>query len=276
MNSEVNGRGRREVTAGAGRPLAGWRVLVPRPAERATPLADALRELGAEPVAVELISIERPEDAAPLDLALVDLAQARYDWVGFTSVNALDAVLRRAAELGLAPVVPASTRVAAVGPATTAALRTAGLPVDLVPGDGGSAAALGECWPSAPGDAAVFLPRSDLAPSGLPHALAAKGYRVDAVTAYRTVVNPVPVAVAAELAAGSFDAVLLTSPSTVAALRAVDVAPSTVLGAIGDPTTRAGANAGRRVHFTANRPTARALADALADFAATHPRPVEA
>lgn len=264
--------------------LAGWRVLVPRNPERAGALLAALTAAGAHPVAVPLIAIEPPAEPGALDLRLIDLAGGAFAWVGFTSVNAIDAALSRAAALGLHPAVPADTRIAAVGPATAAALRRAGLPVDLVPTTAGSGAALAALWPTAIGDQAVLLPRSDLAAPGLPQALADKGYRVAEVTAYRTVPCPPTNEVAADLATGRFDAVLFTSPSTVAALAGIDIAAGTVLAAIGRPTAAAAEAAGRRVDVMAAHPTPQALVDGLIAVSATtrsaaarsHPRRVEA
>jgi len=244
-------------------PLSGQRVLLPRPVDRAVELSELLRAQGAEPISVPLIAVAPPSDPGPFDFALVALAAGDFAWVGFTSVNAVSAVVDRAATLGLRPALPADTKVAAVGPATAAALRSAGLPVDLVPPNPGSADALGEFWPTAKAGEAVLLPRSDIARPGLPAALTSLGYRVAAVTAYRTVVQPVPASVARELATGGFAAVLLTSPSTVTALADVDIAAGTVLGAIGGPTTRAATSAGRQVHFTAAHPTAEALVAGL-------------
>ncbi len=218
--------------AGAG-PLTGWRVLIPRPIDQAGELSSLLRAVGAEPVAVPLIAIEPPTDPGPLDLALVDLGSSLFTWVGFTSANAVDAVVRRAAQLGIDPAVPADTRVAAVGPGTAAALRGAGLPVDLVPTGKGSADVIAELWPRARSGETVLLPRSDIARPALPDALLAKGYRVEAVAAYRTVVLPLPAELMTDLAADRFDAILLTSPSTVSALADAPLGPAILLGAIG-------------------------------------------
>jgi uroporphyrinogen-III synthase len=244
--------------------LSGWRVLVPRPVEQAGALSDLLVAAGADPVSVPLIEILPPLDLGSLDLQLIDLAGSEFTWVGFTSVNAVRAVVHRAVELGLSPAVPANTFVAAVGPTTATTLREAGLPVDLIPPGRGSAAALADLWPGARVGESVFLPRSDIAPDGLPQALAAKGFRVETCVAYRTAVRPPPPDVAAGLGAGDFDAVLFTSPSTVTALRDVDIAASTVLGAIGEPTARAADAAGRPVHFVAAGPSAGALVEGLA------------
>jgi len=256
-------------------PLAGWRVLVPRPADRSVQLADALAAVGAQAVSVELITIAPPLDPGEFDLQLIDLAAGRFAWIGFTSAGAVDAVLRRSASLGLVPAIPADTRVAAVGPATASALRAAGLPVDLVPVAGGSAEALAGIWPTTADGAAVLLPRSDIAPPGLPQALAAKGYRVTAVTAYRTVTGPVPAWLAIELAGGQIHSVLFTSPSTVHALDGIEIAPATVLGAIGRPTTAAIEQSGRSVNFTADQPTPAGLVDGLLQAARIRSRPRE-
>ncbi len=244
-------------------PLTGWRVLVPRPVDRAGELTNLLQAVGAEPVSVPLIAIAPPADPGPLDLALIDLGRSRFSWVGFTSVNAVDAVIRRAAELGVDPAIPADTRVAAVGAATTAALRNAGLPVDLQPAGSGSAEALAAQWPTARPGEPVLLPRSDIARPGLPDALLAKGYRVETVTAYRTVVQPLSAELTADLLADRFDAILLTSPSCVTALADAPIGPTVVLGAIGRPTAAAVAAAGRSVTFVALQPTTTALIEGL-------------
>lgn len=247
-------------------PLAGWRVLVPRPADRAAELVGALTAAGAAPEVVELVSIGPPADAGALDLAVLSLSRGDYSWVAFTSVNAVEAVTSRAHALAVPPV-PAATRVAAVGPTTAAAVRTVGLPVDLMPRERGSAAALAAAFPPATTAGStpesVLLPRSDLAPELLPDALTGKGYRVDAVVAYRTVVRPPAPAVGARLIAGDFDAVLFTSPSTVQALAGVPIAARTALGAIGRPTRSAATAAGREIAFVATEPTTAGLVAAL-------------
>jgi uroporphyrinogen-III synthase len=246
--------------------LGGWRVLVPRPAERAADLVDALTGAWAVPEVVELIGLAPPADPGALDLAVRALARGDYAWVAFTSVNAVDAVLDRAGGLAVG-AVSAATRVAAVGPATARALGAAGLRVDLVPPARGSAAALAEVFPRAVDGQVVLLPRSDLAPSNLPDALAGKGYLVDAVVAYRTVVRPPAPDVAARLSAGAFDAVLLTSPSTVLALQGISMPAGTALGAIGEPTRAAAIAAGRRISFVTEEPTAVGLVAALINHA---------
>ncbi len=112
-------------------PLAGRRVLVTRAAHQAGKLSEGLRALGAEPVEVPAIKIQPPQDFAPLDRALRSLGS--YDWLILTSANAVRALADRAVTLGLRLSSAARLNVAAVGEATAAAARQAGLSVALVP-----------------------------------------------------------------------------------------------------------------------------------------------
>lgn len=250
--------------------LTGWRVLVPRPAAHSSSLVARLEAEGAAVDAVPLISIQPPADTGALDLAVLGLAGGDFTWVGFTSVNAVEAVAGRARQLHLSPAVPADTRVAAVGPATADALRGAGLPVDLVPTGAGSAAALAADWPTARPGESVLLPQSEIAGSTLRERLTASGFAVFPVVAYRTVITPPSGAVATRLAAGSYQAVLLTSPSTVRALAEVPIADGTVLAAIGGSTAAAAAEAGLQIAYTAVESTDAALVSGLTRYALSH------
>jgi uroporphyrinogen-III synthase len=244
-------------------PLAGWRVLIGRPAGRSTQLIRMLAAEGASAQAVPLIDVLPPDDSAELDAVLMALAAGEPEWVVFTSVNAVAAVLDRARALRLIPAVPAGTRVAAVGPATSGALRRAGVAVDLVPGTGGTSSALAAVFPTArPGDS-VALPRSDIGADTLPEALRVRGYQVLTAVAYRTTAAVLPTSVTEDLAAGRYQAVVVTSPSGVAALIAAEPAIGTAMIAIGEPTARALADAGTPADQVAEEPTERGIMTAL-------------
>ena len=228
-------------------PLAGKRVVITRAESQSAALAAALRALGAEVVSLPLIQILPPLDYAPLDCALRSLST--FDWLVFTSQNAVTAVAERLAVLGIAGLTvstpsqdsvipseartaappsgfreenrsssadhanPGSLRIAAVGKATAAAAQLAGFNVTHV-GQGGTAATLvHELASELPGKR-VLLPRSDRAASELVPRLQRFGAEVTEVVAYRTA-NTTEVEAAGREAVAACSAILFFSPSAV-------------------------------------------------------------
>jgi uroporphyrinogen-III synthase len=245
------------------RELAGASVVVTRPEGDTDDLADALVAAGARVVAFPVLEIGDPEDGgAALGVAAADLA--RYRWVAFTSANAVRRLL------ALVPDVRArgGPCVAAVGPATAAALGARGVVADLV-ADRTSAEGLAERFPVAPsGGGAVLFPASAGARATLPDALRAKGWDVDVVVAYRTVPAPTPGdEVVRELGAAS--AVTFASPSAVEAFlasRGTDGGPlpvPPVVACVGPVTAGAARAAGLDVAAVASRATGAAMVEAL-------------
>ncbi|GAB2463312.1 uroporphyrinogen-III synthase [Xylanimonas ulmi] len=144
-------------------PLAGRTVLVPRAPERAGALAGLLRDLGAE-VLVSPVTTTAPPAEAGLDAAVRALDGVA--WVAVTSVNGVEALTAAADRAGIA-LARAATRWAAVGPATAAALRGAGVEVALEAA--GTAADLAAAFPPPPGPASPTgpaRPPSPASPSG--------------------------------------------------------------------------------------------------------------
>jgi uroporphyrinogen-III synthase len=165
--------------------LAGVRVVVTRSHAQAASLTEAFAAAGALVESLPLLEIIPPADEAPLRKALTELA--RFDWVVFTSVNAVQAVLHKAGAW------PESVRVAAVGPATRAALLRAKVVVDLEAGTaGGTANASGllavlrNCQKDAGTRSRprVLLPQAADARPTLEEGLREAGYDVERVVAY--------------------------------------------------------------------------------------------
>jgi uroporphyrinogen-III synthase len=193
-------------------PLAGRRVLVTRAAHQAGTLSDALRELGAEPVEVPVLEIQPPANLAPLDRALRTLDS--YDWLILTSANTVRALVERAQVLGLTLASEPRLKVAAVGEATAAAARNAGLPVALVP-ETYVAEALVESLANQSAGKRILLARAEIARDVIPGALRATGATVDVVDAYRNVMpQAAPELLRTALAEG-IDAATFTSSSSV-------------------------------------------------------------
>jgi len=185
--------------------LAGRRIVITRPAERAERLAGRLRALGAEPIVFPTIRLE-PADPAPLDAAI--RALGTFHWVIFTSRAGVDAFVRRLIATGRDPAELREREVAAIGPATADALREHGIEPALVPAE-----YVAEAIVAGIGDVRgkkVLLPRADIARAALADGLRGKGASVVEVAAYRTVASDVPAP-----ALEGVDAVTFTSSSTV-------------------------------------------------------------
>jgi uroporphyrinogen III methyltransferase / synthase len=257
------------------KPLFGWRVLVPRTKEQAGELSARLRSCGAVSEEVPTIAVEPPRTPQQMERAIKGLVTGRYEWVAFTSRNAVKAVRVRFEEYGLDARAFAGIKVAAVGEQTAGDLLAWGIKPDLVPTGEQSAAGLLEEWP--PYDAVfdpidrVFLPRADIATENLVAGLVERGWEVDDVTAYRTVrAAPPPAPIREAIKGGGFDAVVFTSSSTVRNLVGIAGKPhvSTVIACIGPATAKAAEEHGLRVDVLAPSPSVAELAGALAEYGA--------
>ena len=257
------------------KPLFGWRVLVPRTREQASSVSDRLREYGAVPEEVPTIAVEPPRTPQQMERAVKGLVTGRYQWVAFTSTNAVKAVREKLEEYGLDARAFAGVKVAAVGEQTSAALLDFGIRPDLVPDGQQSAEGLADAWP--PYDDLldpinrVLLPRADIATETLVARLTDLGWEAEDVTAYRTVrAAPPPAPIREAIKGGGFDAVLFTSSSTVRNLVGIAGKPHavTVIGVIGPQTAKTANDFGLRVDVTSSKPSVTALVDALAEFGA--------
>ncbi|WP_116112528.1 uroporphyrinogen-III synthase [Austwickia chelonae] len=254
-------------------PLFGWRVLVPRTKAQASSMMAELQCYGAVGEIVPTISVEPPRTPAQMDKSIEGMVTGRYEWVGFTSVNAVRAVKEKFAERGLDSRAFAGLKIAAVGGATADALRAMGLEPDLIPSGEQSARGLLEDWPAYDADLdpinGVFLPRADIATDVLVAGLQELGWAVDDVTAYRTVrAAPPPAPVREAIKKGDFDAVLFTSSSTVRNLVGIAGKPhaSTVVACIGPATAATAQEHGLTVSVIAPEPSAASLVGALAGY----------
>lgn len=244
-----------------GKPLTGWRVLVPRGGKWGDSVAATLRSYGATPVIAPMINFAGAENAAELSSALKRLESGAFDWLVITSATTVDVLV------GQEVVLPEATRVAAVGETTGAALALAGYRVDFVPDGDNSARGLVKEWPASDIAGRVLIPQSDIAEPTLVAGLAQLGLDVEYVTAYRTVGVPVAESVAADAASGRIRAVLVTSGSVARQVQS-QLAPlpeETVVAAIGPRTAFDARAAGLSVHVIAETRSALGLVEALVE-----------
>ena len=242
------------------RPLFGRRVVVTRARGDASALTGGLRSLGAEVIELPTIAYRDPSDGgAALSQAAADLTAGRYQWVVFTSPRAVDRFvvrLRDARSFGAAAI-------AAIGPGTAAALAAHSLVPDLVPPEF-VAESLVAAFPAAAGSGGgrVLLPRAAVARDVLPAGLAAKGWTVDVVEAYRTEVARVDPETQA--AAAGADAVTFTSSSTVTNYAAlVPAGVARFVACIGPVTAATARAAGYHVDVVADDHSIAGLVAAL-------------
>jgi uroporphyrinogen III methyltransferase/synthase len=183
--------------------------VITRSRAQAAPFAQALEARGAIPVFFPTIEIRPLDDCALLDRVLG--RPDRYDWIVFTSVNAVTEVWERLSVLGRTALT-SSGRIAAVGPATAAALVERGAQIGAMPSDFRGAAIAGAL--GALTGRRVLLPRADIGREETTDALRQAGAVVDEVVAYHTTPATPDPAGLATLRRG-VDAVTFTAPSTV-------------------------------------------------------------
>lgn len=164
------------------RRLDGVRVVVTRAAHQAEELARPLRELGAEVILVPVIGIAPPADPGPLREAAARANE--YDWIIFTSANAITAFL---AELPHSPAV-CKAHVATVGAATRDAAERFGFAVALTP-ERYVAESLVEAFAGQElNGRRILIPSAAVTRDVVAAELRKRGARVDVVEAYRNVV----------------------------------------------------------------------------------------
>ncbi|WP_217180616.1 uroporphyrinogen-III synthase [Streptomyces sp. AC495_CC817] len=249
------------------RPLDGWRILVPRGGPWGDGVAASLRAQGAVPVVAPLINFAPTTDQAALDLALEKLAAGEYDWLTITSATTVDVMFAHRA------VVPAGTKIAAVGETTAAALQAVGYEVALVPDQDNSAEGMAEQLISLePEPRRILTLRSEIAKPVLTRSLLKAGHHVDSVVAYRTVGVPVTDRIMRDVQNGRINAILITSGSVAEQVREQfpEIPDETLLAAIGPRTAKDARKAGLPISVVADRQTVDALIDAVSHFTLPH------
>ncbi|MCV7409658.1 bifunctional uroporphyrinogen-III C-methyltransferase/uroporphyrinogen-III synthase [Mycobacterium florentinum] len=257
------------------RALYGWTVLVPRTKDQAGEMSERLTSYGALPVEVPTIAVEPPRSPAQMERAVKGLVDGRFQWVVFTSTNAVRAVWEKFGEFGLDARAFSGVKIACVGESTADRVRAFGISPELVPAGEQSSLGLLDDFP--PYDSIfdpvnrVLLPRADIATETLAEGLRERGWEIEDVTAYRTVrAAPPPATTREMIKTGGFDAVCFTSSSTVRNLVGIAGKPHarTIIACIGPKTAETAAEFGLRVDVQPETAAIGPLVDALAEHAA--------
>ncbi len=250
-------------------PLFGERILITRAREQAAEIAEPLRELGAETIELPVIAIEEPEDHAPLDRVIQNLAT--YDWLIFTSANGVRKFTKRLAESGTDIRTLAGKKLCAIGPATAGELRKHLLTVDVVPSSYVAEGVLEALADEPVAGRRFLIPRARVARDVLPEELRKRGAEVDVVEAYRTVLP----AVRQERIESVFlrhqpTLIVFTSSSTVSNLlqlipakKRTEYLEGVRIASIGPITSQTVRDKGLTVHLEATEHTIPALVKAI-------------
>lgn len=242
------------------KPLAGWRVLVPRGGPWGDTVAAALRASGAVPVIAPMVNFAPTDHPDELNRALHDLQQGAFDWVSLTSATIVDVLHSQRVR------IPATTRIAAVGETTAAAAAAVGYEVSLVPSQDNSASGMvRELAEREPEPRRFLTLRAEDAEPVLTRGLIDAGHDVQSVVAYRTVGEEVPARVVEDVASGRINGLLVTSGSVAAQVVAQfgTIPDTTLIAAIGPRTATDAARAGLSVHLVARHQTVTGLIEAV-------------
>ena len=247
------------------RPLFGKRILVTRARAQASVFAEILEANGAEVIQFPTIEIR------PLEILSSDIpTPEKYDWVIFTSVNAVEIYNQHIQENGLDSRAFSGCKICAIGPKTVEALKCLGISPDFIPSQSRGTVVAAEIDDVE--RKKILLPRAKIASDDLPKGLKKKGAIVDDLPIYDTVKvqSECSDVVVRDLLDGRIDCVTFTSSSTVTNF--LEMFPNhspakllekTQVAVIGASTESTALQHGLRVDVVAVEATIESLAEAI-------------
>ena len=245
-------------------PLFGRRIVVTRASSQADSLVSLLRAAGAQPLRAPMIRFV-PTPHSPLLQNTIDQLST-YEWVLFTSQNAVDFFLHALRKSGGDARRFGTTRLCAIGPKTERALTNHGLFADFIPHEHRSEGVLRELNGILLKPARILIPRAKVARTLVPEGLRARGHHVDIVDVYETLppkkedIQPIKHTIK------EAEVITFTSPSTVknlAHLVSISELKQKKLVSIGKTTSQAMRELKLQVDIEANTPSIEALVDSL-------------
>jgi uroporphyrinogen-III synthase len=225
-----------------------------------------LTQQGAQPVELPTIEIQPLDDYAELDGALKNAGT--YDWVVFSSANAVNIFFERMQALDLDPRALYGVQIAAIGPATKKRLLAYNIIADFMPTAFVAESAVAELNALGMDGKRVLLPQAEIARDVMRAGLAERGASVHAIAVYRTVTPPDTAERLQEIISGGIDIATFTSSSTVSNLVELlggntDALKDATIACIGPITAERAADLGLKVDIVAAEHTIAGLIEAV-------------
>ncbi len=257
-----------------GMPLKGKRVVLTRAHEKSTTLERALRKIGAKVSILACVEFCEADDFASLDDALRRINE--FDWLVFTSQNAVKFFSRRLRELRCDPINLSEPRpkVAAIGPTTRDAAIRGGWDVELIAAGVRSGGEFASKMARGAKGKKILLPQSDLAAPHIAKRLRDAGAIVTAVVAYRTCVpKSFEGAQIDRIVREGADVIVFASPSSLRNFAQIVgreaftcFGEQSAFAAIGPTTARAIRDAGVPVAMEAAKPNSYEIVKAMTEY----------
>jgi uroporphyrinogen-III synthase len=247
--------------------LQGKRIVITRPRSQMDVLVERLQALGAEPIAFPTIAIVPQTDNEALSNAIKQLQD--FDWLIFTSRNGVEVFWDHFTRVGANLQQLNGLKIAAIGPATAAALAERSAPVHLIPPEYVAEAildAIGEVR-----GLRILLPRAEIARPVLADELVRRGAEVNEIAVYQTMPG-VPDDSAWQALREGVDVVTFTSSSTVRNFfqlvgdEAQTVLAEALIACIGPITAGTVEQQGYNAHIVAAEYTTEGLVQALVAY----------
>lgn len=205
---------REELSWFENKPLWGKRIVVTRSRAQASQLVDMIMDLGGEAVEFPSIEIKKEANLSGLHNAFSHLDS--YEWLVFTSVNAVDIFFEELMQCGYDIRDLKGIRLAAIGPATRDRLAQRGLRIEVMPDEYRAEGVIKFLTSVSHPGQWVLLPRARGARTVLPEELKKAGLHVNEVFLYEAVAAPsVSPEVLQDIKRGNMDYLTFTSSSTV-------------------------------------------------------------
>lgn len=191
-------------------PLQNKKVLVPRGKKEAKAFSQLLEKFGGIPIEIPLIAFRPIVLGQKLHTLLQQLHQ--YDWIIFTSKVTVETFF----SFLPSDSVTSLPKIAVIGKKTEQLLRKKGVNVEFTPSAYVAETFVSEFSPYVHRGMNILLPKGNLAREYIADSLRADGAKVDEVVVYETFMPEENRTMLSEMmAAGNFDILLFTSPSTV-------------------------------------------------------------